>query len=137
MPGDLGQVVGQQPAGPQRTVDPDRTRVQVGHADQFLLPAGRVVGRLAGVGPVRHGIGTLGQVAVEDPPDRIGAAPDQFRDLGWGVALGVEQDDLVAGAGGGVAGGVVAAFQLGLGVGVQGHLQGRRRHDRPPYEQER
>jgi hypothetical protein len=34
------------------------------------------------------------------------------------------------------SGGVVAAFQLGLGVGVQGHLQGRRRHDRPPYKQE-
>ena len=47
------------------------------------------------------------------------------------MPLGVEQDHLVAGAGLGVAGGVVAAFQLGLGVGVQGHLQRRRRHDRP------
>jgi hypothetical protein len=96
-----------------------------------------VVGRLAGVGPVRHGVGPAGQVALEHPTDGIGAAPDQLRDLGWGVALGVEQDHLVAGAGLGVAGGVVAAFQLGLGVGVQGHLQGRRRHDRPPCEQER
>jgi hypothetical protein len=137
VPGLLGQVVGQQPAGPQRAVHPDLVGVQVGHPDQLGLPGGRVVGWLAGVGPVRHRVRTAGQVAVEHPADGIGAAADQPGDLGWGVALGVEQHHLVAGAGGGVAGGVVAAVQLGLGVGVQGHLQGRRRHDRPPWKQER
>jgi hypothetical protein len=135
--GHPGQVVGQQPTGPQRTVDPNLVGIQVGDPDQLLLPPGGVVGWLTGVGPVRHGVRPAGQVALEHPADGIGAASDQLRDLGWGVTLRVEQDHLVAGAGLGVAGGVVAAFQLGLGVGVQGHLQGRRRHDRPPCEQER
>jgi hypothetical protein len=88
------------------------------------------------MGPVRHGIGATGQVALEHPPHGVGAAPHQPGDLGWGVALGGQQDDLVAGAGGGVAGGVVAAFQLGLLGRVQRHSQ-RRRHDRPPCKQER
>jgi hypothetical protein len=53
-----------------------------------------------------------------------------------GVALRAQQDHLVAGTGLGVAGEAVAAFQLGLLGRVQGHTQ-RRRHDRPPYKQER
>ena len=51
------------------------------------------------------------------------------------VALGTQQDHLVASPGSGVAGGLVAAFQLGLGGLVQRHTQ-RRRHDRPPCDQE-
>ena len=86
---------------------------------------------------MRDRVQPTAKVAVEHPADGVGAAPDQPSDLGWGVTLRVEQDHLVAGPGLGVAGGVVAAFQLGLGVGVQCHLQGRRRHDRPPCKQER
>jgi hypothetical protein len=135
MAGLGGQVVGQQPTRPQGTVHPDRAWIQVGDPDQLGLPGGRVVGRLAQVGPVRHRVGPAGQVALEHPPDGVGAASDQQGDLGRGVALRAEQDHLVAGAGLGVAGGAVAVFQLGLFGPVQGHTQ--RRHDRPPYKQER
>ena len=131
------KVVGQKPAGPQRTVDPNLVGIQVGDPDQFLLPPRRVVGWLPRVRPVRHGVGPTGQVAPEHPAHGIGAASHQLRDLGWGVVLGAQQHHLVAGTGLGVAGGVVAAFQRGLGVLVQCHLQGRRRHDRPPCGQER
>jgi hypothetical protein len=134
VPGHV-QVVGQQPTAPQRTVHTNLVGIQVGHPDQLGLPGGRVVGRLAQMGPVRHGVGTVAQVAPEHPPHRVGAAPGQVRDLDHGVALGAQQDHLVAGAGGGVAGGLVAAFQLGLGGLAQGHAQ-RRSHDRPPCDQE-
>ena len=133
--GDLGQVVGQQPAAPQRAVHPDRPRVQVGDPDQLGLPGGRVVGRLAKVRPMRHGVGPTGQVALEDPPDRVGAAPGEVGDLEDRVALGAQQDHLVAGAGRGIAGGLVAAVQFVAGGLVQPHAQ-RRRHDRPPCDQE-
>jgi hypothetical protein len=93
------------------------------------------MGRLAQMGSVRHGVGSLGQVALEHAPHGVGAAPGQLRDRDHGVALGAQQDHLVAGASGGVAGGLVAAFQLGLGGLVQRHTQ-RRSHDRPPCDQE-
>jgi hypothetical protein len=136
MPGLVGQVVGQQPTAPQRTVHPDLVGVQVGHPDQLDFPFWRVVGWLAQMRPVRDGVGPAGQIPLEHPPHRVGAAPNQRGDLGRGVALGIEQDHLVAGAGLGVAGGAVAAFQLGLLGRVQGQAQ-RRRHDRPPHKQER
>jgi hypothetical protein len=87
-------------------------------------------------GSVRDRVGPTGQIQLEDPPDGVGAAVDQLGDLGGGMALGVEQDHLVAGAGLGVAGGLVAAFQLGLGDRVQPHAQQRRRHARLPHVQE-
>jgi hypothetical protein len=131
----LGQVVGQQPTAPQRTVHPDLVGVQVGHSDQLGLPGGRVVGWLAEVGPVRHGVGPAGQVALEHAADGVGAAAGQLRDLDDRVALGAQQDHLVAGAGGGVAGGLVAAVQFVAGGLVQPHAQWRS-HDRPPCDQE-
>ncbi len=87
------------------------------------------------MGPVRHGIGPARQVTLEHTADRVGAATGQLGDLDHRVVLGAQQDHLVAGAGGGVAGGVVAAFQLVVGGLVQPHAQ-RRCHDRPPCDQE-
>jgi hypothetical protein len=81
--GHLAQVVGQQPAAPQRTVHPNLVGIQVGDPGQLLLPPRRVVGRLARVGLVRHRVGPAGQVAVQDAADGVGAAPDQLGDLGW------------------------------------------------------
>jgi hypothetical protein len=133
--GHRRQVVGQQPTGPQRAVHPDRARILLGDPDQLGLPGGRVVGRLAQVGPVRHGVGPTGQVAPEHAADGVGTAAGDVGDLDHGVALGAQQDHLVAGAGGGVAGGLVAAVQLLAGGLVQRHVQ-RRRHDRPPCDQE-
>jgi hypothetical protein len=83
------------------------------------------------MGSMRHGVGTAAEVALEHPPHRVGAAAGQLCDLDDRVTLGAQQDHLVAGAGGSVAGGLVAAFQLGLGGLVQRHAQ-RRSHDRPP-----
>jgi hypothetical protein len=133
--GLLGQVAGQQPAGPQRAVHPDLVGVQIGHPAQLLFPGHRVVRWLAGVRPVRHGVGTVGQVALEHAADGIGAAAGEVGDLDHWVALGAQQDHLVAGAGDGIAGGLVAAFQLVVGGLVQPHVQ-RRSHDRPPCDQE-
>jgi hypothetical protein len=133
--GHLGQVVGQQPAGPQRTVDPDTARVQVGHPDKLGLPGGRVVGRLTEVGPVRHRVGSAAEVALEHAAHRVGAASGDLGDLDHRVALGAQQHHLVANAGRGVAGALVAVFQFGLGGLVQPHAQ-RRSHDRPPCDQE-
>jgi len=135
VPGDFGQVVGQQPAGPQRTVDPEAAWVQVGHPDQFVLPGGWVVGRLTKVEPVRDRIGPTHLVALEHAADGVGAAPGDARDRDHRVALGAQQDHLVANAGRGVAGALVAVLQLGLGGLVQPHAQ-RRSHDRPPCDQE-
>jgi hypothetical protein len=87
------------------------------------------------MGPVRHRVGPTGQIPLEDAADRVGAVPGEVGDLEDRVALGAQQHHLVAGAGGGVAGGLVAAFQVGLGGPVQRHAQ-RRRHDRPPCDQE-
>jgi hypothetical protein len=66
---------------------------------------------------------------------RVGAAAGEVGDLDHRMALGAQQEHLVAGAGGGVAGGLVAAFQLVVGGPVQPHTQ-RRRHDRPPRDHE-
>jgi hypothetical protein len=93
------------------------------------------VGRLTGVGPVRDGVGTPGQVALEHPAHGVGAAPGQLGDLGGGMALGIQQDHLVAGAGLGIAGGLVAAFQLGPGGRIQPQAKRRRRHARLPHDQ--
>jgi len=87
------------------------------------------------MGPVRHGAGTLGQVALEHPADGVGAGAGQPRDLDDLIALGAQQDHLAAGPGGGVAGGLAAAVQLVVGGLAQRHAQ-RQRHDRPPYDQE-
>jgi hypothetical protein len=87
------------------------------------------------MGPVGHGAGTTGQIPLEHTADGVGAAVDQLGDLGSAMALGVQQDHLVAGTGLGVAGGLVAAIQLVVGGPVQRHAQ-RRRHDRPPCDQE-
>jgi hypothetical protein len=133
--GHLRQVVGQQPTGPQGAVHPHLVGIQVGDPDQLGLPPGRVVGRLTKMGSVRHRVGTAGQVPLEHPPDGVGAAAGQVGDLDHRMVLGAQQDHLVAGAGGGVAGGLVAAFQLGLGSLVQRHAQ-RRSHDRPPCHRE-
>jgi len=84
---------------------------------------------------MRHLIGPAGQVALEDAADGVGAAAGDAGDLDHRVALGAQQHHLVAGAGGGIAGGLVAAVQLVAGGLVQPHAQ-RRRHDRPPCDQE-
>jgi hypothetical protein len=94
------------------------------------------VGRLAGVGSVRDSVEAAGQIPLEHPPDGVGAAAGQLGDLGGGMALGIQQDHLVAGAGLGIPGGLVAALQLGLGGWVQPHAQRRRRHARLPHDQE-
>jgi hypothetical protein len=133
--GHAMQVVGQQPTRPQRTVHTNLVGVQVGDPDKLLLPGGRIVRRLTQMGPVRHRVGTAAKVALEHAAHRVGAAPGQLRDLHDRVALGTQQDHLVASPGSGIPGGLVAAFQLGLGGLVQRHTQ-RRSHDRPPCDQE-
>jgi hypothetical protein len=85
---------------------------------------------------MRDGVGAAGQVAPEHTADGVGAAVDQLGDLGSAMALGRQQDHLVAGTGLGVAGGLVAAFQLGPGGRVQPQAQRRRRHARLPHDQE-
>jgi hypothetical protein len=87
------------------------------------------------MGPVRHGVQTTGQIALEHAAHRVGAAAGEVGDLDHPVALGAQQEHLVAGPGGGIPSGLVAAFQLVVGGLVQRHAQ-RRRHDRPPCDQE-
>jgi hypothetical protein len=123
IPGDLGQVVGQQPAGPQGAVHPDLVGVAAGDPPQLVLPFGWVVGWLTGVGPVRHRVDPTGLVAAEHPAHGVAAAPGDARDLDHRAALVGQQQHLVAGAGLGVAGGVIAAFQLGPGSRVQPDAQ--------------
>jgi predicted acyltransferase len=85
--------------------------------------------------PVRHRVRAAGQIPLEHPADGVGAAAGDAGDLCDRVALGAQQDHLVAGAGGGIPGGLVAAVQFVVGGLVQPHTQ-RRRHARPPCDQE-
>jgi hypothetical protein len=80
----LGQIVGQQPTRPQRTVHANRARVLVGDPDQLGLPPRRVVRWLARVGTVRDRVRPAAKVAVKDAAHGVGAATGPAGQSGWG-----------------------------------------------------